>query len=157
MGQLHEAAKKNDMNTIIKLAGTNGEEYIRKKDLNHNNILHIACFHGHQSLFSYAMSKTDINAENLGGDTPLIIAAKQSNMDFAKRLITAGADGISINTVNKPNNHGNTPLHYACFWRCAEIVNLLIASHCNIGVKNNYGQVTYFNTSFKIEEQIKGF
>jgi maltose-binding protein MalE len=46
------------------------------------------------------------------------------------------------------NYHGNTPLHYACFWRLNQIA-LFLAKSCNaiIKVKNNYDKLPTDNTS----------
>jgi integrin-linked kinase len=63
----------------------------------------------------------NVNLFNLVGDTPLIIAVKRHNVEFVAKLLAAGAN------VNASNLHGNSPLHYACYWRSAEICRMLCA------------------------------
>ena len=92
---IHEAAKKQDMNTILKLVNEQGIEYAKSKDLYQNNVLHIACEKGYDSVFDYALQqKIDVNACNVGGDTPLILSCKRGAIKYIEKLLEHGADGI---------------------------------------------------------------
>ena len=49
-------------------------------------------------------------------------------------LIESGAD------VNKANDYGNTPLHFAFSNKNYDIVNLLLKNNANEGIRNLKGQ-----------------
>jgi len=37
-----------------------------------------------------------------------------------------------------PNDHGNTALHYACYWNYQDIAELLMANGAQLRVMNNF-------------------
>lgn len=43
--------------------------------------------------------------------------------------------------VNFVNEHGNTPLHYACFWGYAAIAEDLVNAGASVSIANKYGDV----------------
>lgn len=51
-----------------------------------------------------------MNVTNMGDDTPLHLAAAHNHRSVMKLLIDTRA------VVDAVNEHGNTPLHYTCFW-----------------------------------------
>lgn len=56
-----------------------------------------------------------------------------------------------MNTVNHFNQHGNTALHYACFWRYAEVALFLSKSAgAYIKIANHYNQLPIDHTSKKL-------
>jgi ankyrin repeat protein len=65
---LYEAAKKQDMQNILKLQSEKGTPWIKaRRDPYQNTILHIACDKGHKSLFLYAIKiGIDLNLQNIG-------------------------------------------------------------------------------------------
>jgi len=42
--------------------------------------------------------------------------------------------------VNIGNDHGNTPLHYACYWRRVEICEFLLDRGALVSATNKYGK-----------------
>ncbi len=61
-----------------------------------------------------------IDARSVAGDTPLIVAAKNGHLEIMKKLVENGAE------VNLANDHGNTALHYTCFFRFKECTIYLV-------------------------------
>lgn len=43
--------------------------------------------------------------------------------------------------VNFINEHGNTPLHYACFWGYGQIAEDLVQAGASVSISNKYGEV----------------
>ena len=82
--------------------------------------LHCACALGNLEIVQYLISacKADVKAENVDGNTPLLVCGSPDAMRFL--LSTCDMD------VSTKGNQGMTPLHYAC-WRCwTDVVKYLI-------------------------------
>jgi cytohesin len=110
-------------------------------------------------------SKTDINAKDKNGETPLRIAAQNCRKDMVEYLLTNGAEidvrnnsgdtplhGITFcdtnvaalllahgADVNATNNNGYTILHDAVSWNLKELVELLLANKAEVNIRNNDG------------------
>ncbi len=77
---------------------------------------------------------TDLNkAEDLGGSTPLMLAAIYGHRGIGTRLIAAGAD---LELQNKP---GDTALYQACFFCQPEMVELLLKAGASPDRRNKHG------------------
>ena len=74
--------------------------------------------------------KTDLNAFNPQGESPLMIASLKGHLDLASRMIKKGAD------VNKT---GWTPLHYAASTGQVKVVGLLLENHAYIDAESPNG------------------
>jgi NAD(P)-dependent dehydrogenase (short-subunit alcohol dehydrogenase family) len=68
--------------------------------------------------------------------TALHQAAMQGNLDAARELIAAGADGAD---VDQRNNDGSTALISAAFFCRSEIVEALLAAGADKSIRNNAG------------------
>ena len=73
---------------------------------------------------------SNLSIRNPQGETPLMLAAFNNQMDLAKVLIIRGAD------VNQP---GWTPLHYAASKGHVEMMRLLIAHHAYLDAQSPNG------------------
>ena len=67
--------------------------------------------------------KTDLNALNAQGESPLMLASLKGHLGLVEKMITKGAD------VNKT---GWTPLHYAASTGQIKIITLLLQNHAYI-------------------------
>ena len=76
------------------------------------------------------VSKIDVNAHNRQGETPLMIASLNGELDLVRELIAKGAD------INKP---GWTPLHYAATRGHLEIMSLLLENSAYIDAASPNG------------------
>jgi ankyrin repeat protein len=74
--------------------------------------------------------KTNVNAKNQLGETPLMLAAIQNQLELARVLISHGAD------VNKP---GWTPLHYAATKGHRDMMRLLLANNAYVDSESSNG------------------
>ena len=77
-----------------------------------------------------AWPKTDVNAINSKGESPLMLAALRGQEAVAQRLMKKGAD------VNKT---GWTPLHYAASGGNVPLLKLLIENHADIDAESPNG------------------
>ena len=77
-----------------------------------------------------AWPKTDVNAINSKGESPLMLAALKGQEVVAQRLMDKGAD------VNKT---GWTPLHYAASGGSVPLLKLLIENHAYIDAESPNG------------------
>jgi ankyrin repeat protein len=73
---------------------------------------------------------TNLNAQNQSGETPLMLAAINNQLDLAKVLIERGAD------INKP---GWTPLHYAATRGHRDMIRLLLDNDAYIDSESANG------------------
>jgi ankyrin repeat protein len=67
------------------------------------------------------------------GDTPLIIASNQGQLQFVKTLIGMGAN------INHQNNKSQTPLHNASYNNHIEVVNFLLSRGANPNIRDDNG------------------
>lgn len=74
--------------------------------------------------------KTNLNAQNHLGETPLMLAAIQNQLELAQVLISHQAD------VNKP---GWTPLHYAATQGHRDMMRLLLANNAYVDSESSNG------------------
>lgn len=83
--------------------------------------------------------QTRVNTQNHVGETPLMLAALNNQLDLAKVLIQRGAD------VNKP---GWTPLHYASTRGHREMMRLLIENEAYIDSETENGTTPLMMASY---------
>lgn len=76
-----------------------------------------------------------LNATNMGDDTALHLAAAHGHIDVVHFLLSCHRFNVDM-----PNEHGNTPLHYACFWNHLEISEYLIKNGASLMQENKYGE-----------------
>ncbi|TPX32874.1 hypothetical protein SmJEL517_g04077 [Synchytrium microbalum] len=169
MGLLHQAAKSGDLaqakEVLIDPESDALEEGIHTKDLHDQTVVHLASKYGNLELFEknswnvksnlYSLRMVghsnilewalqagcEINAQTVAGDTPLILATQTSQTSIIKLLTTKRADA---------NDHGNTALHYACFWRNLEVALHLQSCGALVRVKNKHGKTPLQLTSESI-------
>lgn len=92
---------------------------------------------------------SDLNVKDeIGGNTPLMLAAIYGRHDIAEMLIDAGAD---LETRNKT---GGTALHQACFFCSSEIVELLLESGANSGATNENDRTPRDTVTSKLDSEL---
>ena len=74
--------------------------------------------------------KIDLNALNIKGESPLMLAALKGQLELADRMVKKGAD------VNKT---GWTPLHYAATTGQLQVIKLLIENYAYIDAESPNG------------------
>lgn len=58
--------------------------------------------------------------------------------------------------VNVMNEHGNTPLHYACFWGYGQIGEDLIHAGAHAAIANKYGECPLDKCKGLVAEKLRG-
>ncbi|CAG00468.1 unnamed protein product [Tetraodon nigroviridis] len=132
--------------------------------------LHWACREGRSGVVDMLIMRgARINVMNRGDDTPLHLAASHGHRDILAKVTEQTHCPACFNTgtqihftsnlllmiflfnsawqliqckadPNTANEHGNTPLHYACFWGQEEVAEDLVASGAQVCICNRYGQ-----------------
>lgn len=110
------------------------------KENNIHNILdhppiHEAAMTGNLASIQYYIDQgVDLNAKDeLGGSSPLIIAAMFGQREVVEALLSAEVD------IELKNNDGSNALHTATFFGRTDIVKLLLDSGADMTIKNNSG------------------
>lgn len=113
----------------------NTENDVNQGDEHRFGLLHWAAREGQLSVVDLLISRgARVNATNLGDDTALHLAAAHGHFEVVQYLLT----NYRL-AVDAANEHGNTPLHYACFWNYQDIAELLIKHGANLMQENKYG------------------
>jgi len=130
---LHNAVSGKNVE-LVKFLVSEGKADVNAKDKDHGSIpLHIAVREGQSAeivKFLVSEGKSNVNARENDGTTPLHSAVMKNKVDFAKILISAGAD------VNAKNNKGLTPLGFALYTENIELINTLINAGANVNAKD---------------------
>lgn len=109
--------------------------------------IHEAAFMGNLKVIEgHIAAKTDLNARDEFGSSPLSIAATFGKTEVAKALIKGGAD------LNVRSADGSTPLHTAAFFCRTEIVEALLAAGADKGLRNNYGSTALESVSAPFDD-----
>ena len=58
--------------------------------------------------------------------------------------------------INFVNEHGNTPLHYACFWGFSAIGEDLVNFGAYVSVANKYGEIPLDKCSGAVAKRLHG-
>ncbi|KGL73977.1 Integrin-linked protein kinase, partial [Tinamus guttatus] len=58
--------------------------------------------------------------------------------------------------INAVNEHGNTPLHYACFWGHDQVAEDLVSNGALVSVANKYGETPIDKAKTPLREVLKG-
>lgn len=88
-------------------------------------------------LIKHAKPKFNFNLVDSEGKTCLCLAVKVGLFDVAKKLI-----GLKVD-INRPDEDGNSPLHYAFLLGHTSIVDELLANQANKNAKNKQNQNPY--------------
>lgn len=138
------------------------EEPIRKDAPPHDtrrhgrtNLLHRATKEGNFTVVSELLKcgYRSLEAKNQDGQTAVHLASKQGEEAILEKLIASGAN------VNCRDQHGNTPLHYACQNNLLSIVRILINNGgANVQIRNtNTGWVSLHEAASRGHKEIVEF
>jgi integrin-linked kinase len=86
----------------------------------------------------------------MGDDTPLHLGAAHGHLDIVRVLLKNKAD------INFVNEHGNTALHYACFWGYTGIAEELVSHGALVSVANKYGEIPLDKCSGTTAKKLHG-
>jgi ankyrin repeat protein len=75
----------------------------------------------------------NVELQDVGGHSPLHLAASRGQLSVVMLLLEAGAN------KNVRNKYGNTPLHFAASSGQLSVVTLLLEAGANMNVRNKHG------------------
>lgn len=124
------AARNDDESTVVKLLLRGFD--LNTRDAAGNHALSVAIREGSTKVANFLLDQASLQVEarNLQGESPLMMAALKGQLALARRLIERKAE------VNKP---GWTPLHYAATSATpvsADMVRLLLEHHAYIDAES---------------------
>ncbi|KER33562.1 hypothetical protein T265_00664 [Opisthorchis viverrini] len=112
------------------------ENDVNQGDEHRFSLLHWAAREGRLAVVDLlVMRGARVNATNMGDDTALHLAASHGHIDVVHFLLKCHRFNVDV-----ANEHGNTPLHYACFWNHLEISEHLIKNGASLMQENKYGE-----------------
>ena len=133
-GEIHDAAKKGDLERVQTLIKAN-PDLVSSKDDTGETPLYKAAASGHKDVaYLLLENKADPNARNNDGLTPLHVAARLGQKDVVDLLLTSKAD------VDSKDSEGQTPLFYAAVAGQEDAAELLVANKADVMSRNNKGQ-----------------
>ena len=88
------------------------------------------------NILTFLLDKTDINAPNASGTTPLSLAVQKQDEHMVELLL----DNPHIE-VNQPDLQNYTPLHYACAGYRTEIITMLLETGADLFSKTDKGYI----------------
>lgn len=131
--------------------------------------LHWASKEGHTKLVELLIQRgARANVTNRGDDTPLHLAAAHGHRDILHQVcphklfesIDNSFCSLQLirqkSDVNFTNEHGNTPLHYACFWGYQNIAEDLIAQGALVSIANKDGDTPLDKARGTLSKQLHG-
>jgi len=111
--RLLKAVKENDLETVKKFLGIDIKT-IEDMVLRSNNS---KALHKNLGRYVYIRTRTNINAQDENGNTPLMWAIRNSNWEIVDLLL--GCKDIDF---NKKNKNGNIALDFAIMRECVDII-----------------------------------
>eukprot|EP01124_Arcella_intermedia_P015893 TRINITY_DN22446_c0_g4_i1.p1 TRINITY_DN22446_c0_g4~~TRINITY_DN22446_c0_g4_i1.p1 ORF type:complete len:546 (+),score=134.45 TRINITY_DN22446_c0_g4_i1:234-1640(+) len=131
---VHYAVARNSVTEIeILLDGKADISVQGRKDKNSPLHLAVMCKDSTDMINSLLKNSANVNAQNLDGETPLVLAVANKNKEISKvqALLQAKAD-VELKSLT-----GETPLQLAVISGGEEMVNLLLDNKANIFHKNS--------------------
>ena len=117
---LHLACLRGHLNVVCALSDCLSEHVLEARDNEGNRPLHVACESNSADIVKLLVEmKADTTARNQSDDVPLLIAAREGNVEIGRLLVT-GVDLASIKDSN-----GRNPLHNAVYHKKREMMQFL--------------------------------
>ena len=147
------------------------KKYLLCSDDHQFSPLHWAAKQGHSKIVDMLLSRgARVHTTNMGDDTPLHLAAAHGHEDIVvtvrknlKQSIFKHFHLIFFPQLLKNkavldfvNEHGNTPLHYACFWNFGNVALELVEWGALVTIQNKYGESPLDKASSSIRGRLQG-
>uniref|UniRef100_A0A0D3HWG6 Uncharacterized protein n=1 Tax=Oryza barthii TaxID=65489 RepID=A0A0D3HWG6_9ORYZ len=113
------------------------------KDMNGRNALHLAASYGHLEICKFLVEESglDVNSGSHRGETPILLAACDGDINVLIYLLDHGGDPAI------PNAGGFTPLHYAAEYGHVDVVRLLLSKGVHVDPLNYSGAPLHLATA----------
>lgn len=142
-GQIHEAAKRGDIQTVRDLV-QKGAKINEDLDEYGATALHWSAVKGHRDVAEFLILKGAIvDQKNRDGDTALHLAVAFGHKDLVQLLLAKGAK------IGERRREGTTPLYIAVGRNQKEIAELLVASGAEIDARNRDGVTPLYHAAGK--------
>lgn len=117
-----------------------------RSDLNGERKLRIASYDGDIQQVRELLSRgVNPNTVNSDGQTPLILAIMNGRSEAVEILLTFPDNKVNVNIGD---NHGRTPLHWACFGQYLDIVKKLLSiPEIDPNITDEYGYTPLYSVA----------
>ena len=141
---LHLACLGGHLNVVCELGDCLSEHLLKACDNEGNRPLHVACESNSADIVKLLVEmKADTTARNQRDDVPLLIAAREGNVEIGRLLVT-GVDLASIK-----DSHGFNPLHNAVRHNKIKMIEFLCQRYlCGIVLLVTHINWYYTNISY---------
>ncbi|VDM47327.1 unnamed protein product [Toxocara canis] len=126
----------------------NGGSDVNVEDANGRNCVHLAAYHGDDNLETVIQRCRNIDSQDHGGRTALMLAACQGKMLACQKLIEHGAD------IDCIDNHGRTTLILAAIHANLDICQMFMSLGADEGHKDNDGAVALHYASMHANKEL---
>lgn len=111
----------------------NGADPKKSEKTSRNTALHYACLKNHTLIAALLLRGSDVNSENIGNATPLILAVSSDNTQLIERILKAGAN------INQETKEGFTALTVALQYSIKTFQFLLNQPGINVDKQDKNG------------------
>lgn len=141
---LHFSVEKQNEDLLELLLNNSADPNIANKE--GYAPIHRAAANNNLQIIELLISQTNVNVQDVNGNTPLIYAVGQQSYDASQLLLENGAD------VNVANNQGVTPLANAVMFGDIRMVELLLANKADVNQKVNGQEIALLTDNIQIKE-----
>ncbi|XP_052184114.1 putative E3 ubiquitin-protein ligase XBAT31 [Diospyros lotus] len=139
--ELFRAVQSGDLETVEILLEKDPTRILRTTTYDHHSALHVAAANGQIEILSMLVDRS-VNPDllNRHKQTPLMLAAMHGKIASVEKLIQAGANILTFDSIN-----GRTCLHYAAYYGHSDCLKAILSAARSSHVAASWGFSRFVN------------